>query len=67
MRILLFLSAVIVFLIACMQVLLATSAAREIAGYVLFLTSAVLMSGAGIVEAVNRLHKTVQDSASQQR
>ena len=59
MRILLFLGAVLAFLFALLLLLVAKSAIHEIQAFILFLISAVCLSGAGIVEAVNTLRREV--------
>lgn len=59
MKYLLFVGAVLAFLMAVVHMMVAKSAIHEIAAYVLFLTAAVLMAGAGIIEAIHRLQKAV--------
>lgn len=63
MRTLLFVSGVIAFLLAALHLLVAKSAIHEIAAYVLFLTSAVLVSGAGVIEAIQQLRRDVAGQA----
>lgn len=60
MRILLFLLAILTFLAGCGILAGAKSAIHEIEGFILFLMSAVFISGAGIVEAINLLRKEMK-------
>ena len=57
MRILLFLLAILAFLAGAGIFASAKSAIHEIEAFILFLITAVFISGAGIVEAVNQLRK----------
>lgn len=57
MRVLLFILAILAFLAGGAILGGAKSAIHEIEAFILFLISAVFISGAGIVEAVNRLRK----------
>jgi hypothetical protein len=59
MRILLFLLAILAFLAGAGILAGAKSAIHEIEAFILFLISAVFISGAGVVEAVNLLRKEV--------
>ena len=56
-RILLFLLAILASLLGGVIMVIAESALHEIQASISFLISAVLISGAGIVEAVNFLRK----------
>jgi hypothetical protein len=60
MRLLLFFGSIVAFLAALLHVLVFSSSINQIGGYVLFLISAVLMSGAGIIEAITRLQAVVE-------
>ncbi len=67
MRILLFVFAILAFLAGVGIIVDAKSAIQEIEAFILFLISAVFVSGAGVVEAVNLLRKemtTVKKQAS---
>ena len=55
MRILLFVLAILAFLLGVGILAIAKSAIHEIQAFILFLIGAVFLSGAGIVEAVNSL------------
>ena len=55
MRILLFLFATLALLAGAIIFTAAKSAIHEIEAFILFVISAVLISGAGVVEAVNGL------------
>ena len=55
MRILLFVLAVLAFLSGAGVLVSAKSAVHEIEAFILFLVAAVCLSGAGVIEAVNRL------------
>jgi 4-hydroxybenzoate polyprenyltransferase len=57
MRVLLFLLAILALLAGAGILTGAQSAIHEIEAFILFLISAVFMSGAGVVEAVNLLRK----------
>lgn len=57
MRILLFIFSILAFLAGASILAAANSAIHEIEGFILFLISAVFLSGAGVVEAVNLLRK----------
>lgn len=57
MRILLFILAILAFLVGVSILNAAKSAIHEIEAFILFLMSAVFISGAGVVEAVNLLRK----------
>ncbi len=57
MRILLWILAIVALLVGAIIFAAAKSAIHEIEGFMLFLISAVFISGAGVVEAVNRLRK----------
>jgi 4-hydroxybenzoate polyprenyltransferase len=57
MRILLFILATLAFLVGASIFTAAESAVHEIEAFILFLISAVFISGAGVVEAVNLLRK----------
>lgn len=59
MRVLLFLLAVLAFLAGTGILTVAKGAIHEIEAFILFLISAVFISGAGVVEAVNVLRKEV--------
>lgn len=63
MRIFLFIFGVLAFLAGALILASAKSAVHEIEAFVLFLVSAVLVSGASIVEAVNRIHRKVEKLA----
>ncbi len=65
MRILLFVTAVLTLLFGLGVFASAKSAIHEIEAFVLFLISAVCMSGAGIVEAVNRLREEFKAAQGQ--
>ena len=67
MKYLLFISAVLSFLAGIAILAGAKSAVHEIEGFILFLLSAVCMSGAGIIEAVNRLRTEVLSAQSMPR
>ncbi len=62
MKILLFLSSVLAFLAGLGILVASKSAIHEIEGFVLFIVSAVLFSGAVIVEAIERLGKKFKGS-----
>jgi len=57
MRILLFLLAILAFLAGAVFFVSDKSTIHEIEAFILFLISAVLISGAGIVETVNLLRQ----------
>ena len=57
MRIILFVLAILAFITGGSILAVAKSAIHEIEAFVLFLIAAVFLSGAAIVEAVDRLHK----------
>lgn len=57
MKILLFVLAIVAFLAGGGVLAEAKSAIHEIEAFILFLISAVFISGAGVVEAVNQLKK----------
>ncbi len=59
MRILLFVLAIFAFVVGLGFLGVAGSAIHEIESFILFLISAVLMSGASVVEAINRLQRDV--------
>jgi len=67
MKYLLFISAILGFLAGIAILAGAKSAVHEIEGFILFLLSAVCMSGAGIIEAVNRLRTEVLSAQSMPR
>lgn len=62
MKYLLFVLAVVGFVVATFALLLSTSAVGQILGACCFVFSAVCLSGAGIVEAINRLEKQVMST-----
>lgn len=64
MRVLLFLAAVLAFLLAFLLLFAAKSPINEIQAFILFLISAVCLSGAGIVEAVNSLREELREEQS---
>ena len=64
MRVLLFVGAILAFVIGLLWLLVARSAIHEIQSFMLLLIAAVCMSGAGIVEAVNTLKKEVLSQQS---
>jgi hypothetical protein len=57
MRILLFLLSIISLLAGSAILVAAESAIHEIEAFILLLISAVLLTGAAIIEAINRLRK----------
>jgi len=59
MRVLLFLLSILAFLVGIGILVSAKSAIHEIEAFILFLISAVFISGAGVVEAVNLLRKEI--------
>lgn len=59
MKILLFVLAIFAFVFGLGFLGVAESAIHEIESFILFLISAVLMSGASVVEAINRLQRDV--------
>jgi hypothetical protein len=65
MRILLFVLAVLSGLLGILGILVAKTAVGEIQGMLFMLISAVLLSGAGVIEAVNRLRADVQQGQQQ--
>jgi hypothetical protein len=67
MRILLFILAILAFLAGASIFAAAKSAIHEIEGFMLFLISAVFISGAGVVEAVNLLRKDMASFKEQAR
>lgn len=63
MKFLLFSLSLLAVLAGLLHFVAAKTAIHEVSGYVLFLIAAVLMSGAGIIEAVHKLRDTVRESA----
>lgn len=64
MRVILFILAIVAFLVGAVILAGAESAIHEIEGFVLFLVSAVFISGAAIVEAVNIMRKNLEEAAA---
>lgn len=64
MKVFLFIIAVLAFLSGLGIFGAAASAIHEIEAFMLFLIAAVLLSGAGVIEAVNRLGKEIASSKS---
>jgi len=62
MRIILFILSAIAFFLGCATLTAAESALHEIEGMILFVVWAILLCGAGIVEAINR-HRGFQEEA----
>jgi hypothetical protein len=60
MRVVLFLLCVMAFLAGCGVLLAATTAIHEIQAFMLFLISAVLLTGASVVEAINLARKRIE-------
>jgi hypothetical protein len=60
MRVLLFILAVLAFLVGGIILSSAQSAIHEIEAFILFLIGAVFVSATGIVEAINLLRKDMQ-------
>jgi len=67
MKILLFLLAILTFMAGASILAVAKSAIHEIEAFILFLISAVFISGASVVEAVNLLRKEVATDKKQAR
>jgi len=61
MRILLFLLALLAFLLGVIILASAKSAIHEIEAFILFLIGAVFISGAAILESMNLLRKKLED------
>jgi uncharacterized membrane protein len=61
MRILLFVVGLLVFIVAGLTLLSAQSSVGEIEGLILFATSAILISGAAIVEGTTTLLKELKE------
>lgn len=61
MRILLFVVGLLVFLVAGLTLLSAQSSVGEIEGLILFATSAILISGAAIVEGTTIIRKELKE------
>lgn len=64
MRIVLFVLAAITFLSGAFTTMSATTVFQQIDGGISFIISAILLSGAGIIDAVNQVGKKVGLSAS---
>jgi cell shape-determining protein MreC len=62
MRIILFVLCVLSFLLGATLLSAATSAIHEIEAFIFFLISAVLLSGAAIVEAIGKFEKRYRDN-----
>ena len=67
MRTLLFILSVIAFLVGGIILVGASGAIHEIEGFLLFLISTVLLSGAAIVEAINAARTQIEETLKEPR
>jgi hypothetical protein len=61
MRILLFLAGIFAFLIGCIELSVAETSIHQIGGLMLFIISAILISGAAIVEGTILIRKELAE------
>jgi len=61
MRILLFLAGIIAFLIGCMELVVGETSIQQIGGLIILTISAILISGAAIVEGTILIRKELAE------